>query len=231
MDAFTPLIVVIGGGKGGISKSTTAINLAFEWMLRGRKVLLIDADAGGTVTTTSNVASENGVEAPTVIAVGDNIRQAVPALSRTVDVTVIDTAGGISKRLAGALMIADFVLLPCPPNPPDIWRLAETVEAVKSAQELRPDLPAFVAIVRVDPRKRLSRAAHDNISACGLPLMKSKISERASVAEAPGAGMGITLYEPKSQAAAELRALLEEIEEITGRRKVSRRRTKKGAAA
>jgi chromosome partitioning protein len=235
MTSFEPLIVVVGGLKGGIGKSTIAINIAFEWHLRGLKVLLVDADPQGTSLTVANVASEAGVRGPTVIAMGDNIRQAVAELARTVDVTIIDTAGRLGKRFGSALMVADVALLPCRPNPADIWTLAETVETVQGAQALRPELLAFIAINGVDPRTRLSRDARENIATAGLPVMKTNLFLRTAIAEAPAAGKGVTAYEPKSPAAAEVRAFVDEIETLTGRRAAIRaatnRKAKKGAAA
>jgi chromosome partitioning protein len=232
------LIVAFGNGKGGVGKSTTAINLAVEWMQRGRRVLLIDADPQGTAVTWSNVAAEAGVPAPTVVGMGDNIRQAVPELAASADVTLIDTAGRLGKRLASALMIADIALLPCRPNPADIWALAETVDTVRSVQELRPELLAYVLINGTEVRTSLSRDARENIASAGLPLLKTQLSQRVAFAEACATGKGVTTYQPKSPAAAEVRALADEIEMLTGektyktpKRAPSRGKAKKGAAA
>ncbi|MFM2416870.1 MAG: ATPase MipZ, partial [Pseudomonadota bacterium] len=37
------MILTLAGQKGGTGKSTLAINLAVEWMRRGKRVLLVDA--------------------------------------------------------------------------------------------------------------------------------------------------------------------------------------------
>jgi flagellar biosynthesis protein FlhG len=45
--ASSPKIVAVGGGKGGVGKSTVSILLAF-WLARmGKKTILVDADLGG----------------------------------------------------------------------------------------------------------------------------------------------------------------------------------------
>ena len=59
--------------KGGAGKSTVAVNLASEYMRRGSKVLLVDADPQGTSRVWSEVAAELGHDAPTVIAMGKDM--------------------------------------------------------------------------------------------------------------------------------------------------------------
>ncbi len=47
MVASHPKIVAIGGGKGGVGKSTVSILLAFWFARMGKKTILVDADLGG----------------------------------------------------------------------------------------------------------------------------------------------------------------------------------------
>jgi chromosome partitioning protein len=212
---FPSMILTLAGQKGGTGKSTLAINLAVEWMRRGRRVLLVDADPQGTSLTWANVAAESGGDAPTVIALGDNLRHALPALAQAADVTIIDTAGRQSKRLAGALMLADLALLPCRPYPSDIWALAESVDTVRNVQEIRPELVAAIVINGMETRTMMGRGARDNVAAAGLRVLASDICHRVAFAEACAAGKGVTTYAPKTPAAAELRSLADEIEALT----------------
>jgi flagellar biosynthesis protein FlhG len=50
VDAFeleVPLILAVGGGKGGVGKSLISANLAAQFALSGHRVLVVDGDLGG----------------------------------------------------------------------------------------------------------------------------------------------------------------------------------------
>ena len=39
-------VIAITSGKGGVGKTSTAVNLAYAWSRAGRRVLLVDGDLG-----------------------------------------------------------------------------------------------------------------------------------------------------------------------------------------
>ena len=202
------------GEKGGAGKSTLAVNVAAELAARGRRVLLVDADPQGTAVTWASMATEHGHEAPSVIALGDNLRAALPSASVGFDDTVIDLPGRASKRAVGALMLSDVAVIPCGPSPADAWALAPSVELVGEAREVRPDLRAVLLLNRAD-RTSIGASTREAIAGLGLPVLTSSTGDRVAFREALAIGQGVTSYASSSTAAAEVRALVDELDALT----------------
>jgi flagellar biosynthesis protein FlhG len=117
-----PRIVAVGGGKGGVGKSTVAVNLALALARLGHRVTLVDADLGA-----ANLHTMLGVLNPT-IGLGDFLDHRVDtldALKAPVVVPTLSLVSGSSRpgaanlgkrdklRLLGAIahLDADCVVL------------------------------------------------------------------------------------------------------------------------
>src|SRR5690606_6414273 len=99
--------------------------------------------------------------------------------------------------------------------------LTESVETVHQTQQLRPDLIAGIVINGKEGRTALARGGREAIGSFGLPVLRSEITQRVAFAEACAEGKGVTTYAPKTPAAAELRALCDEIETMVGLKEVA----------
>jgi len=65
----TAVVLTVGNFKGGVGKSTTSATLAQGLSLRGHKVLIIDTDSQGSVTSLMGVAPETLEDEDTILAV------------------------------------------------------------------------------------------------------------------------------------------------------------------
>lgn len=209
-----PRIIAFAGQKGGAGKTTGAISVAAEWYARRRRVLLVDTDPQGSARTWAEVATETGAAAPTVVAMGRGLHQPgqLPALSADHDVTVVDCPPRLDDVQRAVLMVANLVLIPCGPSTIDAWSMAESLELVRKAQAMRPELKAAILITRKQPKTTIGQDARKVLEGTGLPVLAAELAYRVIYQEAPAAGQGPTTYAPKSAAAAEVRALVDELE-------------------
>ncbi len=123
-------IIAIANQKGGVGKTTTAINLCASLVSRGRKVLLCDCDPQGNATTGM------GVDKHTVKSVYDVMLRGVSPWEAIVKTKWGDILAGnrehvsanvelvnmdrrefvLKKSLEGVRAAYDFVLIDCPPS-------------------------------------------------------------------------------------------------------------------
>ncbi len=213
------MILAFAGQKGGVGKSTLSMAVACEFLSRRFRTLLVDGDfEQGTIRVFGDIACELGLHAPKVVAMDKNMYEAdqLPVVSQDYEVTVIDCPPRYAKIQRAALMVADMAILPVGPNPADMWALSNTIALVKEALPIRPELKAFVLINRKDARTVLGRKVRETLESIDLPLLKTEISNRIALAEAPASGLGVTGYAPRDPASDEIRALVDEITELSG---------------
>lgn len=211
------MIVSFQSQKGGVGKSTLALSVAYEWMYRGRNVLLVDADPQGTCRVAADVSRERAHEAPTIIGMGATLHRPneLPKLAKSYDDVVIDTPAGVGEVAQSALMVSDLVVVPAAPGL-DAWSVSKTVDLIKMAQQgRRPELQAVLVVARKITGTVLGQGARKVLSEAGLPVLKAETCNRVAWSEAPLSGLGLNRYEPHGAAAEELTALVNELARLT----------------
>jgi len=200
--------------KGGVGKSTLALNLGVCLHSAGHQSIIIDADPQGTCRQWSEVAAEQGHMGPTVVGVsGSALRRELPNLSKGFDVVIIDAPPRLGRETRGAMMASDAVIIPITPGPADVWALKATLELLDEAREFRPDLLA-VAVMNKAQRTTLANLTSRAVRSAGVTVLGATVSNRVAFGEAIAAGQGVVRYAPESSAAREVQRFAADLFEV-----------------
>ncbi len=201
-------ITVVLNGKGGVGKTTTAINLAAIFA-EDRRVLLVDADPQGSASWW--VKQSEGRDLGFELQVLTDLRGVNRQQWSDYDIVVVDMPPALeSGALAAILPIADYLVLPTPPAPMDLAALIRTVRQVV----LPTQISHRVLLTKVNPRGlREAQEAQQTLLECQIPVYYTvirnlKIHERAAMA-----GLPISQYKGQAAApaAADYRCVVNEI--------------------
>jgi len=195
------MIVTVGNTKGGVGKTTLAINLAIGRALSGRDVWLIDGDRQGTAQTAITIRAE-GDKKPAIACAhypdGSTLRAQVQQMGPKFDDIIIDAGGRDSTALRAALILSDVLVVPFAPRSLDVWALNDISSLVKEARAVRDGLRVIAMLNNADPQ------GHDNEDAAAavndfpdLEYVDTPIRRRKPIANAAGQGMSILEYKPK----------------------------------
>jgi len=111
-----------------------------------------------------------------------------------------------------ALEIADLAVVPTLPAPTDFWRLTLTARLIREVQARRPGLRAAILLNQMNPRETLSAQARAGLADFGLPVLTATLGQRSAFRLSIAEGTTISRFRPRSEAAAEIRRLFDELE-------------------
>ncbi len=180
-----PKMLVIANGKGGVGKTTTAVNLA-SLLSKSFSTLLVDTDP-------QNSASwwvERG-KMPFRFCCETHPEQLKKLKQRPdCDLIVVDTPPALnSDSLLTAIELADYLILPSQPAPMDLIALIETVRQVIIPAQVNHR----VLLTKVDPRS-LGDAleAQKSLQDTGIPVFRNFIRRYKAHERCPLEGVPIT---------------------------------------
>jgi chromosome partitioning protein len=206
------MIIVLAQTKGGVGKSTLAINLAIARAQKGADVLLVDADEQGTATDFTALRTERlGTSGYTAISLtGPAVRTQVLRLCSKYQDIIIDAGGRDTAGLRAALTIADTALVPFQPRSFDLWSLDKVVSLLTEAEGYRErPLRALALLNFADPQGADNADAAEALRAApALTYLDTPIGRRKAFPNAAAAGLSVLELKPQDpKASAEFAAL------------------------
>lgn len=209
------MILVVGNTKGGVGKTTLAVNLAIARALEGRDVLLIDGDEQATAIGFTELRTEQlGRPGYTAVSLqGAAIRTQTRQLAPKYTDVVIDVGGRDTGSLRAALTVADTVLIPVQPRSFDLWAVDNIAALVREAREINDRLRALVLLNAADAQGADNDAAAEALrEADGLEYLPTPIGRRKAFPNAAAAGRSVLELTPRDvKAAQELAAVVKAV--------------------
>lgn len=207
-------VVAVAAGKGGVGKTTTAVNLAAS-MADTRRVLLVDADPQDAGSAAWWVGDGDGVPF-------DLVKDQNPELLaqlRSIDdyqLVVVDTPPALgSDILAAVAEAADLTICTAKPND------AEIVAAVQTMNQIPDGALARVLLTMVDSRA-MSEAltAQSTLLAAGIPALRSFVRLLKAHVRARSAHSPVADVRGATDAADDYRRVAAEVTELLEQAKV-----------
>jgi chromosome partitioning protein len=209
------MILTVGNTKGGVGKTTLAVQIAVSRALAGRDVWLVDGDRQATAVAAIAARVDAGRQPGVACAQypdGPTLRGQVQQQREKWDDIIIDAGGRDSTALRAALILSDVLIVPFAPRSYDVWALDDMAALVDEARSVRDGLRAFAVLNLADPGESSADNAEAAAAVADVPqftYLPTPIRRRKAFSNAGGSGMSVTELSPRDpKACTELDTLI-----------------------
>ena len=205
-------IIAVAAQKGGIGKTTTAVNLASCIAMRATPVLLIDLDPQASTMDLVALMERNDKKLfDYVKALESSIQQQVYNNEDHYKYIIIDCPPRLQKIMSLVIVLSDLIVTPVGLGAVESWAFDDFNSGIKKYQQANKGRPAqAVFLSDVDIRhKRLIKQTTEGIKESGFEPQQT-IYTRSAVIEAAGLGK-CTIHMGDQKATKEIETLTTQI--------------------
>ncbi len=207
------LTVAVLQQKGGSGKTMLAINLAAAAHLDGDRALVVDMDRQASAFDWS-AARQDGSPLDGLAVVKADRAIALPRfkeIARGYDYVFLDGPPRLGDVTQSAAVAADVAVMPIQPGPFDFWAVAETLESLDQADQVReqlgrPPIRRVFVLNRASTNTRLAREAEAELRKAGGELA-GVVHQRIAFPDAASRGESVLTSSSTEAAADDIRRL------------------------
>lgn len=208
------MIISILNQKGGVGKTTLAVNLARYFYKKNQKTLLVDSDSQGSAL---NWHERSSGELLDMVCLSKNtFEKDIRMFVDGYEYIFIDGVPRVSPLTICAIRCSDVILIPVQPSPYDIWATEEIVRHAKDRQQItNGKLKTAFIVSRKIINTNIGKEIINQLSEMQLPTFTNGTCQR--VAYATSVEKGITVLDGEyygTDAFNEIEAICKELEEF-----------------
>lgn len=166
--------------KGGVGKTTVAINLAVYFSQIGHSTLIIDADENSNAISWAGVRDSGKYEITTVSLNNPAaLRNNINSLKEKNEVIIIDGTPAINEIANTIMLISDVAIFPIQASPLDLWAFDKKfLPKFKQIKAVKPDLLGLILLNNIDSRTKLSKEIFEAVETFEIPVLNTTVGDR-----------------------------------------------------
>ena len=232
-------VIVVGNQKGGVGKTTTTSNLGIGLAKQGKRVLLVDADAQGSLTASlgfhepdklegtlatimANIINEEEMEPQyevslvNVMSRETILRTYIEQQKDRYDYILIDCMPSLGMITINAFASADSILIPVQAAYLPVKGLEQLIKTIgKVKRQINPKLEIEgILLTMVDNRTNYARDISNLLIenyGSRVRIFENSIPLSVRAAEISAEGVSIYQHDPNGKVASAYQSLTEEV--------------------
>lgn len=168
-------IITVAHQKGGVGKTTLALNIAY-CLSEDLRIGITDTDLQGSISEIESFLS--GIELVP-------LEKVIKGAELPYDVVIIDTPPYLTGSLNEIFLISDYVLIPTKPGFLDALAIKATISLFNKAKKEKPELKGGIVMNMLQGRTSVTDEVKSILKEYPIPVLDTGIYHRVSLTRSP----------------------------------------------